>query len=145
MGDKLLTVYNKIDYIQITPDSGMARLGGGGSAQKVYAQFEAIAYTNGADGKQGTEDDLRLGAVKAQWKLQEALEGGEDVPFVGTIDQNGLFTPNIEGPNPKRPMSTNNAGRVLVVATYAPEGGAALEAKAKLLVTVSRYLELPLR
>lgn len=146
VGEELLTVYDRVDYITVTPDPAMSRLGGGGSAHKVYAQFEAIAHHNGADGVQGTEDDLNLGAVDARWKIEEYVEGGEDVPFVGAIDQNGLFTPNIEGPNPRRPMSTNNVGQVWVVATYAPEDAVApLEAKAYLLVTVPRYLELPLR
>lgn len=145
-GGALLTTYDKVDYIKIVPDSAVSRLGGGGSAQKVYAQFEAMGYNNGADGMEGTEDDLNLGPMDARWKLEEYVEGGEDVPFVGTIDQNGLFTPSIEGPNPRRPMSTNNVGQVWVVATYVPEDGAApLEARAYLLVTVPRYVELPLR
>jgi len=145
VGEALLTVYDKVDHIKVVPESGLSRLGGGGSAHKVYAQFEAIAYNNGPDGEPETEDDLNLGAVDARWRLEEYVEGGEDVPFVGAIDQNGLFTPAIEGPNPKRPMSTNNAGQVWVVATYFPEEGEPLEARAYLLVTVPRYLELPLR
>ncbi len=66
--------------------------------------------------------------------------------FVGTIDKRrGLFTPNVEGPNPQRKGNRNNIGDVYVVATYTPEavdGKAAktLRARAHLLVTVPLYM-----
>ncbi len=55
-------VYDKIAYIKVTPDASMARLGGG-IAAKQFAQFEAVAYAAGADGKAQTADDIPLGSV----------------------------------------------------------------------------------
>jgi quinohemoprotein amine dehydrogenase len=66
---------------------------------------------------------------------------------VGTLDEaTGLFTPNIEGPNPKREGERNNVGDVWVVATFfPPEMSAppkpALRARAHLLVTVPLYMK----
>ncbi|HEV3201507.1 MAG TPA: hypothetical protein VGZ73_26590, partial [Bryobacteraceae bacterium] len=60
--------------------------------------------------------------------------------FVGTLDANGLFTPNVDGPNPKRPGNANNTGDVWVVATYKTSEGKTLRARAHLLVTVPLYV-----
>jgi quinohemoprotein amine dehydrogenase len=110
-------VYDKIDYLQVTPQTPLAHLGGEPHA-KGYMQFDAIAYSNGPDGKQGTADDLELGPVKASWKLEEfvATMGDDDVEFVGNLDATtGLFTPALDGPNPKRKFGRNNYGDVWVV------------------------------
>jgi len=90
----------------------------------------------------GSADDLDLGPVKAVWKLGEAFTSYDDndLLFVGSIDQNGLFTPAVEGPNPARRRSTNNAGDVWVEASYTPEGASQeLKARAFLLVSVPVY------
>ena len=62
--------------------------------------------------------------------------------FVGTIDQNGLFTPSVDGPNPKRSGNRNNVGDVWVVAELAPATATMkpLRARAHLLVTVPLYM-----
>ena len=64
--------------------------------------------------------------------------------FVGTLDANGLFTPNVDGPNPKRSGNRNNIGDVWVVAELAtpPMRGRPppLRARAHLLVTVPLYM-----
>ena len=52
-----LVVYDKIDGIKVTPQAGMARVGGN-NFPKQFQQFEAIAYHNGPDGKPDTDDDL---------------------------------------------------------------------------------------
>ena len=41
-------------------------------------------------------------------------------PYVGTLDDRGLFTPNVDGPNPNRRNNRNNYGDVWVVASYKP-------------------------
>jgi hypothetical protein len=41
----------------------------------------------------------------------------DDIQFVGTLDEHGLFTPNLDGPNTKRSGNRNNVGDVWVVAT----------------------------
>jgi len=66
----------------------------------------------------------------------------DDMKFVCALDQNGLFTPSADGPNPKRSSSRNNVGDVWAVATYTPPGknAKALKARALLVVTVPLYV-----
>jgi quinohemoprotein amine dehydrogenase len=143
-------VYDKIDSLKVVPQAGMARVGGA-VFPKQLQQFEAVAINNGPDGKPDTADDLNLGIVSVKWSLEEypAVFGDDDVHFVGTLDQSGLFTPNLDGPNPKRSGNRNNVGDVWVVAELAhPSAGASqaataaqpLRARAHLLVTVPLYM-----
>jgi len=141
-----LSVYDHIDYLKVLPETPLARLGGGAAAHvKGYVQFEAMAYSNGADGVPGTEDDIELGFVPAEWKLEEfvASYGDDDVNFVGTIDpKSGLFTPALEGPSPKRQFSRNNYGDVWAQATYKPAGAAKpATGRSYLVVTVPNYMQ----
>jgi quinohemoprotein amine dehydrogenase len=137
-----LLVYNKIDRIKVTPEAGMARVGGA-NFPKGYQQFEVIAVNNGPDGKAGTPDDIEIGPVPVTWSLDEygVTYRDDDVQFVGTLDKDGLFTPNLDGPNPARSASRNNIGDVWVVATWQPpEAGARpVRARAHLVVTVPLY------
>src|SRR5207244_5630656 len=55
-------VFDKVDAIKVRPLAGMARVGGV-NFPKQLQQFEAIAYSNGQDGKPDTKDDLELGPV----------------------------------------------------------------------------------
>lgn len=145
--ERAIAVYDKIAYIKVLPDASMARLGGG-IAFKQYAQFEAVAYAAGADGKAQTGDDIPLGPVTAHWSLEEFVStpGDDDVKFVGKIDDAGLFTPNLEGPNPERKKQannypTNNWGDVWVAASFdAPGGGEPMKARSYLVVTVPSYV-----
>ncbi|HUO32755.1 MAG TPA: quinohemoprotein amine dehydrogenase subunit alpha [Bryobacteraceae bacterium] len=140
-----LAVYDKIAYIQVEPDAQMSRLGGI-RYPKEYSQFEAVAYAAGPDGKPGTDDDISLGPVSARWALEEFVStpDDDDVKFVGSLDDAGLFTPNVEGPNPQRKKQANNFpvenyGDVWVVASYKDPGGDDLKARAYLVVTVPNY------
>ena len=112
-----LVVYDKIDGLKVVPQAGMARVGGN-VFPKQLQQFEAIGVSNGPDGKLDTDDDLELGLVAVKWSLEEftATFGDDDLQYVGTIDERGLFTPNVDGPNPKRAGNRNNVGDVWVVA-----------------------------
>jgi quinohemoprotein amine dehydrogenase len=145
-GQSGIVIYDKIDGIRVLPKAGMARIGGI-AFPKQYQQFEAVAYNNGPDGKPETKDDLTLGPVDVGWSLEEftATFGDDDKEFVGTIDAMGLFTPNVDGPNPKRRNNTNNYGDVWVVATYRPPAGSKdskpIRARAHLLVTVPLYMK----
>jgi len=142
--DSALTIYDKVDYIRALPEKALARLGGVRAVPRLI-QFEAHAFSNGPDGIPGNADDLDLGLVKASWTLEESFTtpNDEDKKYVGSIGQDGLFTPAQEGPNPQRQRSTNNAGDVWVNASYTPEGSTApLKTRAYLLVSVPAYREL---
>ena len=139
-----LTVYDKIDTIRVTPAWNMARVGGV-VFPKMFARFDAWAYNNGPDKKPNTDDDLRLDTVAAQWSLEEykATFDDEDLKFVGAIDATtGVFTPNVDGPNPQRKGDRNNMGDVWAVASYTPPGASApLKARSHLLVTAPLYMK----
>ncbi|MBV8818499.1 MAG: quinohemoprotein amine dehydrogenase subunit alpha, partial [Acidobacteriaceae bacterium] len=137
-------VYEKVDAIKVRPQAGMARVGGL-HFPKQYQQFEAIAVSNGPDGKPDTKDDLELGPVNVAWSIEEytATYKDDDREYVGKIDDNGLFTPNVDGPNPKRRNSANNIGDVWVVAAFHSDPGGksdrVIRGRAHLLVTVPLY------
>ena len=98
----------------------MARVGGVVFPKQLH-QFEAVALHNGPDGKPNTDDDLPLEAVDRRLVLEEytATFDDDDLKFVGAIDAaTGLFTPNVDGPNPERSGERNNIGDVWVVASY---------------------------
>ena len=138
-----VAVYDKIHYLKVTPAWNMARVGGV-VFPKMLAQFEAVAYHNGPDGKPDTKDDVKLGVVDATWSIEEytATFDDDDRAFVGKIDPaSGLFTPAEDGPNPKRSGNRNNVGDVWIVATrQAADGGGPLRARAHLVVTVPLYM-----
>jgi quinohemoprotein amine dehydrogenase len=143
--ERAIAVYDKVAYIKVLPDASMARLGGT-IAAKQYAQFEAIAYASGADGKAQTADDIPLGPVTASWGMEEFVStpGDDDVKFVGSIDDSGLFTPNLEGPNPLRQKQannfpTNNWGDIWIDAIYNAEG-TPMKARSYLVVTIPVYM-----
>lgn len=144
----MFTVYRQVDSVQVEPPMSIARVGGnGGPIPPVKAQFEAVGYANGPDGKPGTEDDVRIGVMPASW---ETANNGEfaaamnDVKFAGDIDSSGLFTPAAAGPNPARPMSANNVGDLLVKATV-DDDGRRVEGSGHLIVTVQRWNDPPIR
>lgn len=141
-----VAIYSQIDFIKISPGWNMARVGGV-VFPKMMAQFEAIAYSNGPDGKPDTNDDIALGPVDATWTTEEYMTtyDDDDVKFVGEIDgRNGTFTPALDGPNPARAGNRNNVGDVWVVATVpAPPGAASqtpMRARAHLVVTVPLFM-----
>jgi quinohemoprotein amine dehydrogenase len=144
----LFTVYHKIEALRVEPGYAIARVGGGGGKRPpVPVQFEAVAYLAGADGKGGTEDDVRVGVVPARWSVadfNEAAEQMKDTKFAGTLTQNGLFMPSKAGPNPKRPFHTNNAGDLWVRASAA-EGTQRVDGSAHLVVTVQRWVDPPVK
>lgn len=147
-GETAIAVYDTIDIVKVLPQAGLARVGGA-NFPKQFQQFEAVAYANGPDGKPNTKDDIELGLIDASWSIEEfaATYDDDDKDFVGAIDaKTGLFTPNIDGPNPKRKHSANNYGDVWVVATYELTAAAGatvrpLKARGHLLVTVPLYMK----
>ena len=138
-------VYDQIHSIRVSPEWGMARVGGG-RMPKGYTQFEARAYHRGTDGRAGTDDDVDLGVVDATWSLEEysVTFDDDDLQYVGEIEsRTGFFTPALDGPNPERSGNRNNVGDVWVVADFSPAGSMAdrpLRARAHLVVTVPLYM-----
>ena len=144
-----LTLYRTIDRIEVTPAYAIGRVGdGGGSQPKEYAIFEALAFGAGPDGTAGTEDDMPIGVVPAEWSVEpwdEKAASDGDVRFAGQMDKDsGVFTPAEAGPNPERKYGTNNAGNLKVVASVR-DGDNALRGEARLLVTVQRWNNPPIR
>ncbi len=140
-----IAVYDRIDYVKVTPDTALAHLGSD-VHPKGYQQFEAIAYQRGADGKPHTADDVELGPIDVNWSVEEFYSsyGDDDKEFVGALSNTGLFTPSSDGPNPQRKFSRNNYGNVWVVATAKDEkdkDGRPLVGKSYLVVTVPTYIK----
>jgi quinohemoprotein amine dehydrogenase len=138
-----VAVYDKIDRIRVLPKHGMARVGGA-NFPKQFVQYEAFAFHDGLDRRPETADDLDLGPVPVTWGLEEyaVTFDDDDIKFVGNIDRNGLFTPNVDGPNPQRSGQRNNVGDVWAVATYTPSGAGAkpMKARSLLVSTVPLYM-----
>jgi quinohemoprotein amine dehydrogenase len=137
-----VVVHDGVDRLELTPATGMARVGGA-NFPKGYQVFEAIGWNDGPDGESDTEDDLRLGRVPVRWSMEEysATYDDDDVQFVGSLDQNGVFTPADDGPNSDRKGRRNNVGDVWVIATHAAPGlDRPLRARSHLLVTVPLYM-----
>lgn len=142
-----LAIYDRIDYIKVMPEASIARLGGDSHSPhpRGYQQLEVMAYQRGADDKPHTSDDVELGPIDVNWSVEEfyASFGDDDKEYVGTLDNNGLFTPNVDGPNPQRKFSRNNYGDVWVVATSKSEkdkDGKPLSARSYLVVAVPTYI-----
>lgn len=137
-------VYDHMDFVKVLPVTGIARLGSEPHA-KGYMQFDAVAYANGPDGKPDTADDIPLGSVPAEWKLEEfvASYGDDDINFVGQIDgKSGFFTPASDGPNPQRKSMRNNYGDVWVVASYKEPGSEKpLVGRGYFIIAVPQYIQ----
>ncbi|KEA63923.1 Quinohemoprotein amine dehydrogenase alpha subunit [Marinobacterium lacunae] len=137
-----LAVYGELARVEVTPQNAVARIGGLSKMPKVRVAYRAVGYSAGADGKPGTEDDLRLGYMPAKWSIKPADEMAaeeKDAEFAGTIDAAGIFTPGDDGPNPKRKMTANNVGRLAVVASV-KDAGEAVEGDGSLLVSVPDFV-----
>jgi len=140
-----IAVYDRVDYIKVTPESTVARLGSE-THPKGYQQFEAIGYQRGADGKPHTADDVELGVIDVSWSVEEYMStyGDDDKEFVGTLNSSGFFTPSLDGPNPARKESRNNYGNIWIVATSKEEkdkAGKPLVGRSYLVVTVPTYIK----
>ena len=128
-----LVVFDKIDSIKVLPIAGLARLGGVVHPKQLQ-QFEAVAFNNGRQA---------LGIVDVKWSLEEyaATFGDDDTRYVGVLDEQGLFTPSLDGPNPQRSGERNNIGDVWVVADLSPSPALGLtkplRARAQLIVSVA--------
>jgi quinohemoprotein amine dehydrogenase len=144
-GKGLLAVYERVARVDVEPANAIARVGGPGDAQmeKVGVAYRALGWAAGRDGKAGTADDLRLGYLPVQWSIEAADEEAEkarDQDFVGRIGADGVFVPGDAGPNPARPKSLGNTGRVKVVAAVG-EAGERVEGRGSLDVAVPDFVQ----
>jgi quinohemoprotein amine dehydrogenase len=115
-GSATITLYDTVDYVRVRPLQGLSR-NGGAKHPRQLERFEAIAVHRGKDGKPYTKDDVDLFQVRGKWALAEfaVRDEDDDLQYVGTIDATtGVFTPNLDGPNPKRKWQANNVGDVFV-------------------------------
>ena len=146
-GERQVAVYEAVDYIRITPERGFARPGGI-RTPKIFLQYEVVGYTNGPDNAKGTDDDVKLGRIDpVKWNLEEYVKrpNDDDIQYVGSVDQTGLFHPNEDGPNPKRHLMEGNVGDVWVEAWYTPEGAKRpMGARAHLLVMPAKFVFPPI-
>ncbi|MFT4516284.1 MAG: quinohemoprotein amine dehydrogenase [Planctomycetota bacterium] len=120
-GSAKVTLYDTVDYVRVRPLQGLSR-NGGAKHPRQLERFEAFAMHRGKDGKPFTKDDVDLFQVRGKWALSEfaVRDNDDDVKYVGAIDEaTGVFTPNIDGPNPKRKWQANNIGDVF--ATFETE------------------------
>jgi quinohemoprotein amine dehydrogenase len=126
-----LAVYDRVDYVKVTPESAMAAFGDQ-TRSRGYQQFEAIGYQNGPDAKRHTDDDIALGPIDVAWSIKVFYESeGTRTDPVGSVSPTGLFTP--AGDNPK----TNFDVWVIAEArTDKDEDGQPLVGKAYLVVSV---------
>jgi quinohemoprotein amine dehydrogenase len=147
--DNGFTVFRRIDRVEVEPGFAVARVGGGGGSQPVVeALFDAVAWSDGVDGKPDTDDDFRIGRVDANWSVApfDAIAARDgDQRFAGLMDKDsGIFTPARAGPNPQRKYQTNNVGNLKVSASL-KQDGKPLTGEAQLMVTVQRWNNPPIR
>ena len=73
---------------------------------KQFQQFEAVAYSQRSGRQAGHEDDLELGPGRRDVVVEEYTatfdDDDMDVRRARIDAATGLFTPNVDGPNPKR-------------------------------------------
>ncbi len=132
-----LAIYDRVDYIKVTPESALAAFGDQTHARG-YRQFEVIAYQRGADNKLHTADDVELGRIDPNdltWSVEVFYKApGSDTAFVGSVSPTGFFAPAVDSPN--------NNFDVWVIATAKIEkdkNGRPLVGKAYMVVTVPMY------
>jgi len=131
-----LVLAPQIDYIAVTPQTGRARLYGGKKFPAEGVQYEAIAYSNGADAL-NPADDVELGPVRATFHLSEDVTrpGDDDLRWLGKIEPDGTYLPvGTYEPIPARNYHAEGTGMVYVNADYQRDGHQ-YHAKAKLVVT----------
>jgi quinohemoprotein amine dehydrogenase len=135
MSPVTFAIYDRIDYIKVTPDSATAAFGDH-TRGPGYQQFEAIAYLYGADGKRYTADDVELGPVDVNWSLKVFYESeGGNTDFVGAVSSAGLFVPSTKSP-------ANNFDVWVIAEAKIERGREAkpLVGKSYLVVTVPFYV-----
>ena len=129
-----LAIYDRVDYVTVTPESSMATFGDNDFARGMQ-QYEAIGSQRGPDGKPHTADDVELGPVDVTWSLEIFYETDTSKQArVGTISPTGFFMPAAVNPG------TNFDVWVVATAKDATgQNGKPLVGKGYVVVTVPTY------
>jgi hypothetical protein len=131
-----------VDYLSISPATGRARVNGGVNYPAEGLQFQAFAYSRGADADDPLDDYL-LGPVDAVFGLaeEETRPGDDDLTYVGAIEADGTYLPTGDyNPIPAREYGGEGTGMVKVIAKYT-RGASSYSAEGRLVVTVPDYIQ----
>ncbi len=131
-----------MDYLSISPATGRARVNGGVNYPAEGLQFQALAYSRGADADDPLDDYL-LGAVDAVFSLaeEETRPGDDDLTYVGAIEADGTYLPTGDyNPIPARAYGGEGTGMVKVIAKYT-RGVNSYSAEGRLVVTVPDFIQ----
>jgi quinohemoprotein amine dehydrogenase len=132
----------RIDYLGVSPVTGRARVNGGINYPAEGVQFQASAWSGGADADDPS-DDFLLGPVAAEFSLAEeqTRPGDDDLVHLGAIDPDGTYLPSGDyNPIPSREYGGEATGMVKVIAEYT-RGTASYTAEGRLVVTVPDYIQ----
>ncbi len=129
-----IAVYDRVDYVKVTPESSMAAFGNG-KYLRGFQQFEAIGFQRGPDGRLHTSDDLELGPVGAVWSMEVFYElDASQHGLVGSVNDQGFFIPAATNPG------ANYDVWVIATAKEArSKDGDPLVGKGYLVVTIPTY------
>jgi quinohemoprotein amine dehydrogenase len=132
----------RIDYLSLSPATGRARVNGGINYPAEGVQFQALAWSRGADADKPS-DDILLGPVAAEFSLAEEISrpGDDDLVYMGVIEANGTYLPIGDyQPIPAREYGGEGTGMVKVIAKYT-RGEVPYSAEGRLVVTVPDYIQ----
>jgi quinohemoprotein amine dehydrogenase len=126
-------IYDRVDYIKVTPESSLAGFGSRKYARG-FEQLEAVGYQRGPDGRPHTADDLELGPIDATWSMEVFYEvDSSHNDKVGAVSSTGLFTPAAENPG------VNSDIWVIATAVNETKDGRPLIGKGYVVVTIPEY------
>lgn len=132
----------RINYLSVIPATGRARVDGGINYPAEGVQFQAIAYSSGADAG-NSSDDFLLGAVAADFSLAEekTRPDDDDLLYLGPIQPDGTYLPSSDYSSiPDRNYGAEGTGMVRVIAEYT-RGENLYTAEGRLVVTVPDYIQ----
>jgi quinohemoprotein amine dehydrogenase len=132
----------RIDYLSVNPATGRARVNGGINYPAEGVQFQAFAWSRGADAD-NPGDDFLLGPVAADFSLAEekTRPGDDDLVHLGAIESDGTYLPSSDyNPIPSREYGGEGTGMVKVIAEYT-RGKIPYTAEGRLVVTVPDYIQ----
>ncbi len=131
-----------VDFLSISPAMGRARVDGGLHYPAEGVQFQALAWSSGANADDPSDDYL-LGPVSAKFTLAEekTRPNDDDLIYLGAIQADGTYLPSSDyNPIPGREYGGEGTGMVKVIANYT-RGTESYTAEARLVVTVPDYIQ----